>query len=94
VHVDRPRYVRGVCKECFRLSRRYGLDPSRVQELMRQGACAICGDPFDGARQKLHVDHCHKTGRVRGALCAMCNHGLGSFRDRKDLLLKAIRYIR
>lgn len=36
-------------------------------------ACAICGD--DKAR--LVVDHCHRTGKLRGLLCAFCNMIVG-----------------
>jgi hypothetical protein len=52
-------------------------------------ACVICGD--EGA---LVVDHDHRTGRVRGALCQRCNMGLGHFRDDPDLLEQAAMYVR
>jgi hypothetical protein len=35
------------------------------------GVCAICGRP--PKTRKLHVDHDHKTGKVRGLLCYTCN---------------------
>ncbi len=60
--------------------------------------CAICGEPPkpDGVRaaSRLHVDHDHVTGRVRGLLCNHCNRGVGAFRDRPDLLELAISYLR
>lgn len=40
---------------------------SRLNE--QGGGCAVCGR----RHPKLRVDHCHKTGRVRGLLCARCN---------------------
>jgi hypothetical protein len=38
------------------------------------GGCAICGNP--PKTRRLHVDHDHKTKRVRGLLCHRCNRAL------------------
>ena len=35
----------------------------------QDGACAICAKQHG----KLRVDHCHKTGKIRGLLCPRCN---------------------
>ena len=51
-------------------------------------ACAICGDQV-----KLYIDHDHDTGAPRKLLCAMCNTGLGRFRDNLDRLRKAVAYM-
>ena len=52
------------------------------------GVCAICREaPAE------HVDHDHATERVRGLLCFNCNGALGQFRDRPDLMLRAIMYL-
>lgn len=50
--------------------------------------CIICGS--DSA---LVVDHCHKTGTVRGILCSNCNLGLGHFKDDPMLLEFAMQYL-
>lgn len=57
----------------------------------QQNRCRICQLEFT---KTPHVDHDHKTGRVRGLLCVHCNSGLGYFRDSPDLLGEAIRYLR
>jgi hypothetical protein len=53
------------------------------------GVCQICGDD-----ERLGVDHCHASGRLRGLLCSRCNTGLGMFRDRPELLAEAIEYLK
>jgi hypothetical protein len=53
--------------------------------------CMICGEPEMGTR--LSVDHDHATNEIRDLLCRKCNSGLGQFRDRIDLLLKAVEYL-
>lgn len=54
-------------------------------------ACKICGRIPEG---KLHVDHCHTSGNIRGLLCGGCNVGLGHFNDDLERLAAAIEYLR
>ncbi len=44
-------------------------------------------------KKDLSIDHCHKTGQVRGILCTSCNLGLGYFKDNRSLLNKATKYL-
>lgn len=61
----------------------------------KQGkTCAICRGPPDGLWKKYSIDHCRKTGKMRGLLCNKCNLGIGYFRDNPLLLKKAIAYLR
>ena len=53
--------------------------------------CAICGDEITFV--KGHLDHCHKTGKVRGFLCHWCNHIIGNAKDDPARLESAIRYL-
>lgn len=66
------------------LIRTYGIDLSQYRQLLdkQEGHCAICPKtPADEGRH-LAVDHDHKTGEVRGLLCAYCNHRVvGRHRD-------------
>lgn len=57
----------------------------------QKGRCRICRNPFGKSFQ---VDHCHRTGKVRGLLCSNCNAGLGRFRDSLKNLKRAIQYLR
>lgn len=69
---------------------RYGLEPDEYQAMLEEqyGLCAICQK-----KPAEHVDHDHESGAVRGLLCFNCNGGLGQFRDRVDILKKAIAYL-
>jgi len=76
-------------------SHKYGVTKEFLTELyLRQnGHCAICKQKPTGKRG-LAVDHCHKTGRVRGLLCHGCNVSLGQFKDDISILNNAIEYLR
>jgi hypothetical protein len=62
--------------------------------------CAICDKEESSIHKKtgkikdLAVDHCHKTGKIRGLLCWQCNTSLGKFEDSIELLTNAINYLK
>jgi len=74
----------------FWLNRRYRVDSAQVAwMILRQGGvCRLCrsGKPE-------HVDHDHRTKRVRGILCFNCNRGLGKFGDDLELMGRAAEYL-
>lgn len=77
-----------------RLIRLYGID-TEVRERMERDQdhkCAICSDYFEDSR-KLHIDHCHSSGKVRGLLCSQCNQAIGLMKDDRNILLSAIAYL-
>ncbi len=51
--------------------------------------CACCG----AKTKRFVLDHCHKTGVIRGAICHRCNNGLGMFGDGKEGLIAAMDYL-
>jgi hypothetical protein len=58
--------------------------------------CQICGRTFEeGPRGKhvKHIDHSHKTGRIRSSLCGSCNVMLGYANDNWAVLSSAIAYL-
>jgi hypothetical protein len=62
------------------------------------GVCAICGGTpkrlkKDGTPYRMHVDHDHTTGRVRGLLCFQCNRLLLIRGMTAERLLNAARYL-
>jgi hypothetical protein len=85
------------CKACRKvrarrdyLKRTFGLTQEDLAVLIASqgGTCAICreGKPE-------HIDHDHKSGRVRGVLCGPCNMGLGLFKDDPRRLEAASDYL-
>ena len=77
--------------------KRFGIKPGDYRRMLaaQNGCCAICGsDRSDKRGWRLHVDHCHETGRVRGLLCSNCNQGIGKFLDDPDRLERAALYLR
>ncbi len=55
--------------------------------------CACCGSPDPRGKRGWHIDHCHKTGEVRGLLCLYCNVALGKVQDSVEHLQKLIAYL-
>jgi hypothetical protein len=65
------------------LKARYGITSADYDRMVEEqgNRCAICKE-FETAKKngkvmRLHVDHDHATGKVRGLLCADCNHFVG-----------------
>lgn len=79
---------------------KYGLSLKEFEELSQsQGhACAACGladfaPDAAAALRRLHVDHCHETGRVRALLCHSCNLALGLFKEDRDRIARFAAYV-
>src|SRR5262249_37696573 len=58
--------------------------------ILQNGACAICKKK---PKYLLCIDHCHRTGKVRGLLCKPCNTGLGYYRDNPKFTQAATDYL-
>jgi hypothetical protein len=74
----------------YHLTRRYGIGAADVDRMIAEqsGICPICLK-----RPAVHVDHDHRSGKVRAIVCEMCNGGLGQFKDSPVLIRNAIAYI-
>src|SRR5579872_1505679 len=59
----------------------------------QNGLCAICGNPPQGRRKRLVVDHDHVTGKVRELLCDSCNTALHRVETVPDWEHKARTYL-
>ncbi|MFC4909465.1 endonuclease VII domain-containing protein [Actinomadura gamaensis] len=74
----------------YKLRERYGLTEAEADALaeIQGGLCAVCGD-----REPEHIDHCHESQAVRGALCVGCNSGMGLLGDDAGTLRRAAAYL-
>ena len=94
-HHRAKRTVRKAGAQEARWAKVYGITADEYWAVHRFqfGSCAIC-QRATGTTKRLSVDHCHKTGVVRGLLCTTCNrHVLGHLRDDTDALQRAIDYL-
>lgn len=77
----------------------HGLTAEEFSKLEKEqhGVCAICKlEEIDSKTlllKTLVIDHCHKTGAIRGLLCNRCNTALGLFKDQIPNLQEAIKYL-
>ena len=69
-----------------------GVDDSEYARLLelQEGHCALCSNT--PKTRRLHVDHDHQSGRVRGLLCYRCNRTLPAW-VRADWLRRAADYV-
>jgi len=72
---------------------KYGITPKDYDYMLDKqgGMCAICGEHNSKLKRMLFVDHCHKTGKVRGLLCDTCNKFLGFFEKLGDKCFKYLK---
>ena len=82
----------------YHYQNRYGISLEQYNnKLQAQNYCCdICGSSHvEHQRMKtLVVDHCHTTGQVRGLLCHSCNIAIGAVKEKEEILMACISYLR
>ena len=73
---------------------KYGISPEMFADmLLKSGsACTICRRSFL-TTSDAHIDHDHRTGKIRNLLCAPCNMALGLLKDDPLMLIRAAQYL-
>lgn len=105
-HVDR-RATTGNCMECEaqnnqkrkdrakwqRIFKLYGLTQDVLKSMVvaQNNQCSICAIAF--TESNMHIDHCHKTGKVRALLCSRCNQAIGLIDESIDRAEKIKNYL-
>lgn len=97
-----PGGYQTLCKSCSSENSalfRWGIP--NILKLVDEGYCEICKEKL--LRNNYAVDHDHSCcnsnikscGKcIRGLICQKCNHGLGNFREKPELMQTAIDYLR
>lgn len=79
----------------YHLQRSYGISEETFEQMCatQNNMCLICSQIFSCERKFIHIDHCHKTGRIRGILCNHCNNLLGHAKENITILKRAVEYL-
>jgi hypothetical protein len=86
------------CNHCATIKNQfhdYGITREQYNKLLEKqnNSCACCKINQKDLHKLLSVDHCHKTGKIRGLICNNCNLGIGSLGDNKEGIWKAYQYL-
>ena len=80
--------------------RNYGITETEYRQMLvdQDQKCHLCGSEGflignNNHSERLAVDHCHSTGKVRKLLCHNCNRALGLMKDNPVLLRLAADYV-
>lgn len=73
----------------YHLKKTFGLTVAAFDAIVagQGGHCALCP-----SKNRLCVDHDHKTGRIRGVLCTVCNRAIAALGDSEEGLRRALAY--
>ncbi len=89
-----------MCSRHYHVWYKFRLTPVELDRKIADqgGLCSLCGDPLNDretqdGRTAAHIDHCHRTGLVRGVVHAKCNMLIGHYECNNDLLLLVPAYL-
>lgn len=77
-----------LCEYVRHLTTKFGLSDEDARALALVEECQVCeARPLPGDR--LHVDHDHATGEIRGVLCRWCNYAVAVLEDDRRTVVEA-----
>lgn len=96
VYNEKNKRKFSILKNNAYIKRKYNITREEYDKLLvnQNNRCKCCGK--EGGienKQMLHLDHCHKTGKIRGFLCDNCNRALGMVKDNINTLQEMINYL-
>jgi hypothetical protein len=91
------------CKTCcpkgfWSIAWKYGISKPQHDAMIEacENRCEVCRKPPSAKKsndKRLCIDHCHRTGRVRGLLCHTCNQMLGFLENHGDRMNALAAYL-
>ena len=87
----KQRWASGISKETHWRFRGAKLTAEDISKYNRTNVCGICNKDFSNDKV---LDHCHSTGKYRGALCRQCNAALGKLGDDIKLVIERLESYR
>jgi hypothetical protein len=88
---NKLRWISGIAKESHWKARGVLLEEKDITLYNSIENCELCGNKFNNDKV---LDHCHKTGKYRGALCRQCNASLGKLGDDINLVISNLKRYR
>lgn len=90
----RKQYDRSEKRITRRAERLYGITKEKYLSLLvsQSNSCAVCKSK-DWNGKSRHVDHDHKSGKVRAILCWRCNQALGLIKDDPNIAMAMGRFL-
>ena len=87
------RSLRSDARSSASLKNRYGITLSEKRRLYEEqlGICDVCHLPLPEDFRKSHLDHNHKTGKIRAVLHRRCNIAVGYVEN--SLYLQVLEYL-
>lgn len=70
------------------IEKQFNISVEEYNEYMTDAECSICE-----SKERLVLDHCHNSGKIRGVLCHNCNVGIGNLRDSPQIVARALYYL-
>lgn len=85
---SKTRWASGVSKKQHWKFRGAKLTEENIEQYNQENQCGICSKDFENDKV---LDHCHKSGKYRGALCRQCNAALGKLGDDINLVISRLK---
>ena len=85
---NKKRWSSGISKEIHWRLRGAVLTVEDINSFNNESVCGICKKDFENDKV---LDHCHSTGKYRGALCRQCNAALGKLGDDISLVIERLK---